>query len=126
MADLSQWRPVSTLPPVRRDISIVIDADHDDETIGDKVRASLTERIDDIETVTVVARTPHEALPVAARDRLGTRTGQVNALVRIVIRPLSRTLTDEEANHLRDQIYLAVHEGPHLELITPARPSETD
>ena len=126
MSDLSRWRPVSTLPPISRDISIVIAADQDDETIGDKIRDSLADRIDDIETVTVVARTPHEALPVAARDRLGTQPGQVNALVRIVIRPLSRTLTDEEANQLRDQIYLAVHEGPNLELITPGRPSQTD
>ena len=126
MSDLSRWRPVSTLPAVRRDISIVIAADQDDETIGDKIRDSLADRIDDIETVTVVARTPHEALPVAARDRLGTQPGQVNALVRIVIRPLSRTLTDEEANQLRDQIYLAVHEGPVLELITPRTPCQTD
>ena len=126
MSDLSRWRPVSTLPPISRDISIVIAADQDDETIGDKIRNSLADRIDDIETVTVVAKTPHEALPAAARDRLSTQPGQVNALVRIVIRPLSRTLTDEEANQLRDQIYLAVHEGPILELITPGRPSQTD
>ena len=82
MSDLSRWRPVSTLPAVRRDISIVITADQDDETIGDTIRDSLADRIDDIETVTVVARTPHEVLPVAARDRLGTQPGQVNALVR--------------------------------------------
>ena len=126
MSDLSPWRPVSTLPPISRDISIVIAADQDDETIGDKIRNSLADRIDDIETVTVVARTPQEALPAAARDRLGTQPGHVNALVRIVIRPLSRTLTDEEANQLRDQIYLAVHEGPILELITPGRPSQTN
>ena len=126
MSDLSRWRPVSTLPAIRRDISIVITADQDDETIGDTIRDSLADRIDDIETVTVVARTPHDVLPVAARDRLGTQPGQVNALVRIVIRPLSRTLTDEEANQLRDQIYLAVHEGPVLELITPRTPCQTD
>ena len=126
MSDLSRWRPVSTLPAVRRDISIVITADQDDETIGDTLRDSLADRIDDIETVTVTARTPHDVLPVAARDRLGTQPGQVNALVRIVIRPLSRTLTDEEANQLRDQIYLAVHEGPVLELITPRTRCQTD
>ena len=121
MSDLSRWRPVSTLPTISRDISIVIAANQDDETIGDKIRDSLGDRIDDIETVTVMARTPHETLPVAARDRLGIQPGQVNALVRIVIRPLSSTLTTDEANQLRDQIYLAVHEGPNLELITPAK-----
>ena len=126
MSDLSRWRPVSTLPPIRRDISIVIAAEHDDETIGDKIRHAVADRIDDIETVTARARTPHAAHPVAARDRLGTHPGQVNALVRVVIRPLSRTLTDDEANQLRDQIYLAVHEGPNLELIAPRRTVPSD
>ena len=123
MSDLSRWRPVSTLPAVRRDISIVIAADQDDETIGDKIRDSLADRIDDIETVTVMARTPYAELPVAAKDRLGipTRTSERTCPHR---HPTTHhTLTDDEANQLRDQIYLAVHEGPNLELITPGRPS---
>ena len=35
--------------------------------------------------------------------------GQKNVLLRIVIRDL--TLTREEANELRDEVYLALHEG---------------
>ena len=34
-----------------------------------------------------------------------------NVLVRLVIRPFDRTLTDAEANRLRDRVYEAVHEG---------------
>jgi phenylalanyl-tRNA synthetase alpha chain len=67
--------------------------------------------------VTVTARTDYEALPESARSRLGLAPGQVNALVRIVLRPLNHTLTDLEANRLRDTVYRAVHQGPHLELI---------
>ena len=36
---------------------------------------------------------------------------QKNVLVRLVIRPFDRTLTDTEANRLRDRVYRAIHEG---------------
>lgn len=117
MLNLAPWIPVSVLPAISRDISIVIARDDDDETIGDRIRQALADRIDDVESVTVTARTDYEALPESARTRLGLAPGQVNALVRIVLRPLHHTLTDLEANRLRDTVYRAVHQGPHLELI---------
>lgn len=122
MTTLEPWRPVSTLPAIRRDLSIVISADDDDETIGDRIREAMAERIDDVEAVIVTARTGYEALPESARTRLGLTRDQVNALVRIVLRPLHRTMTDSEANILRDRVYLAAHQGPHLELIATGAP----
>lgn len=117
LRDLSPWRQVSTMPPISRDLSIVIAADEDEETLGDQVRLALAARADDLESVSVLARTSASALPDSARARLGIADGQVNALVRVVLRPLERTLTDAEANALRDRVYLAVHRGPHAELI---------
>lgn len=117
MRDLSPWRPVSAMPPISRDLSIVIGADEDEETLGDQVRLALGARADDLESMSVLARTPASELPDSARVRLGIVDGQVNALVRVVLRPLERTLTDAEANALRDRVYLAVHRGPHAELI---------
>lgn len=38
-------------------------------------------------------------------------------LVRIMLRPIDQTLTAPEANILRNDIYLAVHQGPVMELI---------
>ncbi|PXX57466.1 phenylalanyl-tRNA synthetase alpha subunit [Nocardia tenerifensis] len=116
LRDLSPWRPVSALPPIRRDLSVVVADDTDDETLGDTVRKVLHDRVDDIESVLVAARTPWAELSEKARDRLGIVPGQTNAVVRLVLRPLSRTLTDEEANELRNQVYLAIHAGPRLEL----------
>lgn len=72
IADLGPWRPVSRLPPIRRDLSVVIDDPTDDEQLGD--------------------------------------------LVRLVLRPLGRTLTDREANALRNDVYRAIHRGTRLEL----------
>ncbi|GAA4967088.1 hypothetical protein [Kineococcus glutinatus] len=115
LLDLSPWRPVSARPPVRRDLSVVVDAPTDAEQLGDTVRSALGAQADDLESVTVLAATACEDLPAAARQRLGIRPGQLNVLLRLVLRPLGATLTDEEANRLRDRVYAAVHRGPRAE-----------
>jgi phenylalanyl-tRNA synthetase alpha chain len=115
MRDLAPWRTVSMLPPARRDLSIVTAAGTDDELLGDRARAALGPDADLLESLTVLARTPHERLPAPARARLGTRPGQDNLLLRMILRPLDRTLTDAEANVVRDRVYAALHEGPHHE-----------
>jgi phenylalanyl-tRNA synthetase alpha chain len=115
MRDLAPWRTVSMLPPARRDLSIVVRPGTDDELLGDRARAALGPDADLLESLTVLARTPHERLPAPARARLGTRPGQDNLLLRMILRPLDRTLTDAEANAVRDRVYAALHEGPHHE-----------
>jgi phenylalanyl-tRNA synthetase alpha chain len=117
MLDLAPWQPVSMMPPIRRDISIVVAEGSDTETLGDAVRSALGERVDDLESVEVLAVTGYEALPLQARERLAMRPDQMNALLRINLRPLSRTMTDDEANELRDVVYRAVHDGSVMELI---------
>ncbi|MFC0681202.1 hypothetical protein ACFFGH_25515 [Lysobacter korlensis] len=118
LQDLSAWKPISSMPPVRRDISIVVDRDEDDETLGDRARAALGDRCDDLESVVVLATTQYGELPPAARERLRLREDQANVLVRLTLRPLSRTLTDREANDLRNAVYLALHRGEIQELIS--------
>jgi phenylalanyl-tRNA synthetase alpha chain len=115
LLDLDAWRPVSCQPPVRRDLSIVVDTPVDAELLGDTVRAALGDATDDLEAVSVVTSTGYADLPPAARDRLGLRPDQANVLLRLVLRPLSGTLTDQRANELRDEVYAAVHRGPHRE-----------
>jgi len=111
LRDLSPWRPVSSMPPVRRDLSIAVDADDRAEDLGDRVRAALGERAAAVESVEIRSETPADALPGPARARLGIAPGQKNLLVRVVLRDLERTLTGEEANQLRDAIYAALHRG---------------
>ncbi len=43
--------------------------------------------------------------------------GTTAARARIVLRPIDRTLTADQANVIRNTIYRAVHEGPVMELI---------
>jgi len=111
MLDLAPYRPVSAMPPIARDLSIAVDAGDTVEDLGDRVRAALGDRAAAVESVAVVTRTDHDALPAAARARIGLAPGQHNLLVRVVLRDLERTLTALEANALRDRIYAALHRG---------------
>lgn len=118
MLTLNPWKHVSAQPPTRRDISVVVDdeEDEDEETLGDHVRAAVSEDVEVIESVDVLERTAYDDLPAAARERLAIRPGQSNMLVRIILRPIDRTLTSQEANAIRNTIYRAVHQGPVMEL----------
>lgn len=114
--DLDPWRPVSMLPPIARDLSVVIEAGTAEELIGDAIRAALGDRVNDIESIEILQRTAYGDLPEPARQRLGLTVRQENALIRLVSRPLDHTLTDAEANDLRNHIYRAIHQGPVMEL----------
>ena len=122
MADLAPYRPVSAMPAIRRDLSVAVDPGADDETLGDRVRDALGADADSVEDVTILASTPGADLPAAAAARLGARPGQRNLLVRVVLRHLERTLTDGEANALRDRIYAAIHAG-HRHQWAPGPPA---
>jgi phenylalanyl-tRNA synthetase alpha chain len=111
MLDLAPYRPVSTMPPASRDLSIAVDDGDTAEDLGDRVREALGDQAAAVESVTVVSETAHDALPAAARARIGLAPGQKNLLVRVVLRDLDRTLTAAEANELRDRIYGALHRG---------------
>jgi phenylalanyl-tRNA synthetase alpha chain len=111
MAGLEPYRPVSAMPPISRDLSVAVAAEVAAEDLGDRVRAALGPRAAAVESVEVMAETPHDGLPPAARDRLGIRPGQKNVLIRLVLRDLDRTLTNQDANELRDEVYAAIHGG---------------
>jgi phenylalanyl-tRNA synthetase alpha chain len=115
LLDLSPYRPVSRQPAVRRDLSIVVDADDSPELYGDRVRAALGDGADQVESVSVLSETHYRALPPAAIARLGIEEHQKNVLVRVVLRRLDRALTHPEANRLRNAIYAALHQGSRSE-----------
>ncbi len=111
LLDLAPYRPVSRQPPIKRDLSIAVPAAEAAEELGDRVREALGERARDVEAVEVLGETAGEDLPAAARERLGLRPGQKNVLLRVVLRSPERTLTDGEANRLRDAVFAALHRG---------------
>lgn len=64
------------MPPIRRDISVVVDSDHLSEDLGDRVRDALGEDANCVEPVDILQQTPCSALPGPALDRLGARRDQ--------------------------------------------------
>jgi len=111
LLDLEPYRPVSSQPAVRRDLSVAVEASRPPEELGDRVRQALGHAVESLESVEVLAETGYDDVPQVARERIGMRPGQKNVLVRIVIRDLVRTLTSHEANRLRDAVYASLHEG---------------
>jgi phenylalanyl-tRNA synthetase alpha chain len=111
MTTLDPYRPVSTMPAIERHLSIAVDAEDEVEDLGDRVRQALGEEADLVEEVAILTRTAAGALPPAARHRLGMEAGQANLLVRVRLRALDRTLSDAEANAVRDRVYAALHRG---------------
>lgn len=111
MLDLTPYRPVSSQPPIQRDMSVAVAADTTAEDLGDRVREALGPEADSVEAIEVVSETPRDALPAVAAERLGIAAGQKNVLLRVVLRNLDRTLTRVEANVLRDRIFATIHQG---------------
>jgi phenylalanyl-tRNA synthetase alpha chain len=111
MLDLSPYKEISSMPPVTRDISLVLDEDATVEDIGDRVREALGQNAEVVETVDILSQTPYHELPPGAVERLGIAPRQKNLLLRIVLRALDRTLTSEECNAYRDAIYASLHVG---------------
>jgi phenylalanyl-tRNA synthetase alpha chain len=118
MLDLEPYREVSAYPPIRRHLSIAVGIIDDAEELGDRVRQALGNDSQSVETIRVLSETLYADLPTQAVERLGLRPGQKNVLLEIVLRDLERTLTDEDANQLRDRIYDSLHQG---DLVAAAR-----
>jgi phenylalanyl-tRNA synthetase alpha chain len=111
MQDIDPYREVSAMPPVTRDLSIVVDREIDNDLLGDMTKEALGKDAEVIELINIISETSYDALPQAAKDRLGIDETQKNILLRVVLRALDRTLTSEECNEYRNRIYKALHKG---------------
>lgn len=114
MLNLDPWKPVSWQPAIERDLSIAADAELDAELLGDQVREALGEQADWLERVQVLSETPAAQLPPQAVERLGLEAGQKNLLIRLTIRHPTRSISQAEANALRNRVYQTVHRGKVL------------
>lgn len=116
MLDLEPYIPVSSMPPVTRDLSIVVDCGTDNDILGDRVSDALGDDANVVELVQILSETPYDDLPPAAISRLGISPGQKNILLRVILRALDRTLTAAECNDYRNKIYMALHTGTVVSL----------
>jgi len=120
MNDLLPYQAVSVMPAIERDLSICVEQTYDEELIGDKLRSQLPEA-HCIESLQIKSTTLFADLPSTAHARMGMHSGQKNLLLQLTIRHLQKTLTDQEANHIRNKVYLLLHQGAVQELAASAQ-----
>ncbi|WP_448694089.1 PheS-related mystery ligase SrmL [Pseudomonas rhizophila] len=111
MQDLRPWSTVSRLPSITRDISVAVTPGLSEEVLTEKMLQAAGDCSGWIEEMQVKGRWTSSELPPQAIERLGLLPGQENALLRVVLRDCSRSITTAEANALYEKIQSALHEG---------------
>ena len=111
MTDLEPYHEVSNQPAIKRDMSYVVPQEYVEEDLNEDIRKSLDGKLKILESVEILNQTPYVDLSENVRKRLGCNPSQKNVLVRITLRDLERTLTNEEANQIYEQIYGKINKG---------------
>lgn len=111
MKDLEKYKEVSHQPAIKRDMSYSIPARHVEEDVNEDIRQALGDKVNILESVEVLSETAYNDLPQIARERLGCKLDQKNVLVRITLRHLEKSLTNQEANDIYDTIYRKINHG---------------
>lgn len=111
MLDLEPYRAVSSMPPVRQDMSVSVAEGTMEEDVCEQIIDEMGTDADVLEEITILSETPYDVLPPQAVERLGIKPGQKNLLVRVILRSHERSLTHEEANAIRDRIYRAIDQS---------------
>ncbi len=111
MYDLEPFNPVPTTPAMKRDLSFVSDPDLSEEDIADIARVAAKQDEKLIESVEIIATTNFAELNEKIIDRIGIKPGQVNYLVRAMLRHPDRTLTKKDSARIYSRIYDDLHKG---------------
>ena len=111
MTNLGPYHEVSNQPVIKRDLSYSVPSEYVEEDISEDIRQALGNNVDMLESVEVLSETPYNKLPQVARERLGCGKDQKNVLVRITLRHLERSITNDEANRVYEQVYAKINHG---------------
>ncbi len=120
MTTLEPYHPVSNQPSISRDVSIVTDSDTELEDLCQLIVEVLGEEAHLLESVEIKSETPYNQLPESAIQRLGIQPGQKNLLIRLTLRSLYSSITNQHANVLRDLIYQSFSRPTTREANLPA------
>ena len=111
MTNLEQYREVSNQPAIKRDLSYSVPKGYVEEDISADIRDALDDKLDTLESVEILNETAHKDLPPLVRERLGCDASQKNVLVRITLRHLERSITNNEANQIYEDVYSQINKG---------------
>ncbi|MCK9930729.1 hypothetical protein MXD62_26860, partial [Frankia sp. Mgl5] len=111
MSNLEPYREESSQPAIKRDLSYSVPRNYVEEDVSDDIRQALGDDVDALESVEILSETAYADLPEKIRVRLGCKPSQKNVLVRITLRHLERSITNDVANHMYEQIYGQINKG---------------
>jgi len=112
MKNLNKYKKVSNQPSIKRDLSIAVNKDLNEEELTEIILNHVPQDVENIiESISIVTETSYEELPKVAIDRLGMNKSQKNILLRIVLRDLDKSLIHEEADKVHSDIYNLIHKG---------------
>ncbi len=111
MTNLDPYQEVSNQPAIKRDLSYSVPMGYVEEDISAENREALGDDVDALESVDILSESPYEDLHEPVRQRLGIQEDQKNMLVRITLRHLERTITNDEANQMYERVYEKINYG---------------
>lgn len=111
MMNLEPYHEVSNQPAIKRDMSYCVPQSYVEEDISADIRDALDNRGDTLEEVQILSETAYDDLLEIAREHLGCQPDQKNVLVRITLRHLERSITNNEANEIYKQVYDQINKG---------------
>lgn len=111
MTHLEPYIEVSNQPAIKRDLSYSVPLEYVEEDISADIRDALGDNQDTLESVEILSETPYDKLPAIAKERLGCSATQKNVLVRITLRHLERSITNDEANQIYETVYSQINKG---------------
>jgi phenylalanyl-tRNA synthetase alpha chain len=102
---------VSDQPAIKRDMSYSVPKNYVEEDVSADIRKALGANVDALEDVQILSEASYDELPDKIKERLGINSKQKNLLVRITLRHLERTITNDEANKIYEQVYNKINKG---------------
>jgi phenylalanyl-tRNA synthetase alpha chain len=111
MLNLEPYREISNQPAIKRDLSYSVPSSYVEEDISADIRTALGDKVDTLESVETLSETQYAELPEIAKKRLGCDNLQKNVLVRITLRHLERSITNDEANQIYESVYTQINKG---------------
>lgn len=111
MMNIEPYNEVSYQPAIKRDMSYSVPKEYVEEDVSADIRKALGDDLDALEDVQIINEASYDQLPDKIRERLGINSSQKNLLVRITLRHLERTITNDEANKIYEQVYAKINYG---------------
>lgn len=119
LENLNEYKQVSNQPSTRRDLSIAINKNINEEELTELILNSLDlNQVNLIESIKIISETSYENLPIIAVERLGIDVNQKNVLLRVILRDLTNSIESQKANDIYTQIYKNIHQGTSGYLIS--------